>query len=111
DCVACHQTDYDGKHAGSGYPTDCTSCHTPTVWSDGQFNHDSQYFPIFSGKHNGKWSACSTCHTNQSDYSEFTCFACHTHSQTTMDNKHSEVAGYVYASPNCLSCHPNGTGE
>ncbi|NNM04172.1 MAG: hypothetical protein HKO65_03635, partial [Gemmatimonadetes bacterium] len=37
DCVACHQTDYDGKHAGSGYPTDCTSCHTPTVWSDGQF--------------------------------------------------------------------------
>jgi hypothetical protein len=28
-----------------------------------------------------------------------------------MDNEHSEVSGYVYASPNCLSCHPDGTGD
>jgi hypothetical protein len=33
DCVACHQPDYDGQHTGSGYPTNCTACHTATVWT------------------------------------------------------------------------------
>jgi hypothetical protein len=111
DCVACHQADYDGEHAGSGYPTNCAACHTPTVWIPANFDHDRDYFPIFSGKHRGKWSVsgCSTCHTNPDNFSSFTCFACHKHNQTNMDNDHSEVSGYEYSSPACLSCHPNGT--
>ena len=41
DCIACHQADYDGKHAPAGYPTDCTLCHTPTDWDDGSFDHEA----------------------------------------------------------------------
>jgi hypothetical protein len=111
DCVACHQTDYDGEHSGSGYPTDCSACHTPTVWTPADFDHDNDYFPIFSGKHQGRWNSggCATCHTNPSDFSQFTCFTCHAHNQTKMNNDHSEVGGYVYSSPSCLSCHPSGS--
>ena len=25
-----------------------------------------------------------------------------------MDDKHKDEPGYVYASPNCLACHPDG---
>jgi hypothetical protein len=111
DCVACHQTDYDGQHQGSGYPTDCAACHTPTLWSDGTFNHEAQYFPIFSGKHANKWADCGTCHTNPQDFGVFTCFQCHNHSQNRMDDKHSEEPGYVYESSACLSCHPSGSAD
>ena len=66
-------------------------------------------FPIDSGVHAGRWDACSTCHVNPSNYSQFTCFGCHPHSDesgTAAD--HSEVGGYVYDSSACYACHPQG---
>jgi len=111
DCVACHQSDYDGEHEGSGYPTSCVSCHTPTDWGNGTFDHDTQYFPIFSEDHRNKWSGCNTCHIEPTDFSVFTCFECHKHNQTSMDEEHEGRSGYVYSSPTCLSCHPNGSGD
>jgi hypothetical protein len=87
---------------------DCAACHTPTTWTDGTFNHDQQYFPIFSGKHRQQWTDCSTCHIDPSDLAIFTCFTCHKHNQTDTDDDHSEVSGYVYVSSACLSCHPTG---
>ncbi|MFC1661185.1 cytochrome c3 family protein [Gemmatimonadota bacterium] len=108
DCAVCHLGEYEGEHGGRGFPTTCAACHTPTAWGDGTFNHDGQYFPIFSGKHREEWTSCSTCHSDPDDYSVFTCFNCHKHNQTDMDEDHSEVSGYVYKSPNCLSCHPRG---
>ena len=109
-CIACHQSDYDGRHGGSGYPATCLTCHTRDAWSDADFDHDAQYFPISAGKHQGKWSGCATCHVNASDYSDFSCFACHPHDQTRMDDKHSEVSGYGYDSSLCYACHPDGRG-
>lgn len=38
----------------------------------------------------------------------FSCIDCHAHEQTPMDNKHSGVPGYVWSSPACLACHPDG---
>ncbi|MBM3436056.1 MAG: hypothetical protein FJY07_07585, partial [Bacteroidetes bacterium] len=73
------------------------------------FNHDSQYFPIYSGKHNGKWDQCSDCHTNPNNYEVFTCLTCHTQAET--DNDHDEVPGYQYNSDACLACHPNGNKD
>ena len=60
--MACHQTDYDGQHSGSGYPTTCSACHTATVWSDGTFNHTtiSGGFELL-GTHTSK--PCTACHT------------------------------------------------
>ncbi len=111
DCVACHQADYDGEHDGSGYPTTCNLCHTQTTWGDAAFNHDTDYFPIFTGEHAPRWSDCSTCHTNPTDFSDFTCFTCHVHGQTQMDNKHEGRPGYSYVPSACVSCHPDGTAD
>ncbi|MGD2070227.1 MAG: hypothetical protein PVI57_16245, partial [Gemmatimonadota bacterium] len=104
--VACHQADYDGEHAGSGFPTTCRDCHTPATWDDATFDHDAQFFPIYRGTHQGTWSDCGQCHTTSGDFGVFTCLTCHSRSETDPD--HDEVGGYVYESGACLSCHPTG---
>ena len=111
ECIACHQSDYDGQHDGSGYPTTCLTCHTRDAWSGADFNHDAQYFPIFAGRHSGRWGGCSTCHVDSSDYTNFSCFACHPHDQNRMDDKHSGMSGYSYDSDRCYACHPRGEAD
>ncbi|MBI1336234.1 MAG: hypothetical protein GC164_04650 [Phycisphaera sp.] len=108
DCVTCHLTDYQGttnpNHAASGFSTTCTTCHTNmNTWKGAVFNHT---FPITSGAH--KVFKCSDCHLNPANQQTFSCTHCHDHSQTTMNNKHREVRNYVWSSPACLNCHPNG---
>jgi hypothetical protein len=111
ECVACHQADYDGRHAGSGYPTTCLTCHTTETWQGAEFDHDALYFPIAAGKHQGRWTGCETCHVDASNYAVFSCFACHPHDQDRMDDKHSENPNYVYDSAFCYACHPDGTSS
>jgi mRNA-degrading endonuclease YafQ of YafQ-DinJ toxin-antitoxin module len=112
-CYGCHADDYnqttDPPHQSAQFPTDCESCHTQTTWEPSTFNHDGQYFPIYSGAHNGNWDQCSDCHTNPSNYAVFTCLTCHEQSQT--NNDHSEVTGYQYNSDACLACHPDGNAS
>jgi len=111
-CVSCHQTDYNNttnpNHTAAGFPTDCVSCHTTSTWLGAQFDHDGQYFPIYSGKHRQQWSACSDCHQNASSYAVFTCLTCHEHTKSRMDSAHQGRSGYVYDSQACYSCHPRG---
>lgn len=105
DCVACHQADYQREHAGSGFPTTCTTCHTVASWG-ASFDHDGRFFPINSGAHRGKWTSCATCHVVAGDFTTFTCLQCHLKPQ--MDDKHSGRTGYSYDSQACYSCHPRG---
>jgi hypothetical protein len=109
DCYSCHRTQYESvsnpNHRTAGFPQDCTMCHTTTTWSGAKFAHS---FPIYSGAHNGKWTTCADCHTNSANYTIFSCINCHTHNQTDTDRHHGGVRGYVYASPSCYQCHPNG---
>ena len=111
-CFGCHSADYnattDPAHSTAQFPTDCQSCHTETAWVPSTFNHDSQYFPIYSGKHQGKWSKCTECHTQPTNYLVFSCIDCHEHNRTDMDNEHQGENGYVYNSANCYACHPKG---
>ncbi len=104
DCVACHQSDFDGAHGGSGFPTTCETCHGTSSWAS-SFDHDAQYFPIYTGHHRGRWSSCATCHTSSTDFGAFSCLTCHEHAQSTMDEHHKEVKGYVYESSQCYACH------
>ena len=112
-CFACHTTDYNNTinpaHAIAQFPTDCESCHTENAWIPSTFDHDSQYFPIYSGEHQGEWTLCSECHTEPTNYSVFSCILCHEHNLNDMADEHSDVTDYVYASVNCLACHPTGT--
>jgi hypothetical protein len=106
DCVSCHQAEYSREHAGSGFPVTCATCHTQTSWSGSSFNHDAQFFPIYSGKHDNKWSTCTQCHTTPADFRVFSCTTCHSPGET--NNDHREVSGYAYDSARCYSCHPRG---
>ena len=109
DCYACHQSDYEEEHGGSGFSTNCVDCHTPDDWDDVTFEHDDLYFPIFSGEHRGEWdNNCQTCHTDTNNYMMFTCLNCHEHRQSEMDDEHRGIGGYVYDSVACLNCHPDG---
>ena len=116
DCYSCHKLDYQNttnpNHASSGFPTTCNTCHTSVDWTGAQFTaHDSSYFPIYSGTHNGKWTSCADCHTNSSDFSVFTCIACHQHSnQARVTSDHQGIKGFVYTPTSCYTCHPRGSG-
>jgi hypothetical protein len=111
-CVGCHLTNYNGTtnpaHAAAQFPTTCADCHTQSAWTPANWNHDGQYFPIYSGKHKNQWNTCADCHTNPSNYTIFTCTtACHP--QASTNNKHQGVSGYSYNSAACYNCHPNGS--
>jgi NMD protein affecting ribosome stability and mRNA decay len=111
-CYGCHQDDYNATnnppHQSIGFPHECESCHTQNAWSPSTFDHDNQYFPIYSGRHEGEWNLCSDCHTNPTNYSVFSCIDCHEHNQAEMDDEHEGVQGYIYNSQACYNCHPDG---
>jgi hypothetical protein len=116
DCFSCHSDDYNNttnpNHQAASFPNTCEDCHTTTAWTPANFDHDGQYFPIYSGKHNGKWDECIECHTIPNDFSLFSCIDCHEHSnQSELDNKHLGIEGYVYESNACFECHPTGEKE
>ena len=112
-CVACHLSDYQGttdpNHATAGFPQTCNTCHTTTQWDGATFNHDSSWFPIYSGNHLGRWDTCSDCHNNSGNFAVFTCLSCHPHSDKAgTDADHQGRSGYSYTSTACYSCHPRG---
>ena len=115
-CVSCHESDYNNTtnpgHMAAQFPTDCESCHNASAWAPADWDHDGQYFPIYSGRHQGEWNVCADCHFNLSDYSSFECITCHEHSnQQDVDGHHREVNDYTYDSPSCYRCHPDGRAE
>ena len=112
-CVSCHRDDYDAttnpNHTQMGFPLACATCHGTTDWRGSFTQHDALYFPIYSGAHAGRWSACSDCHTQPSNFAIFDCLGCHPHSdKTATDGHHAAVTGYQYLSSACFSCHPQG---
>jgi hypothetical protein len=114
DCYSCHKPDYerqtDPNHVAANFSHDCTQCHTTTTFGGARYTaHDAAYFPIYSGSHIGRWSRCSDCHTTSANYASFSCFLCHSKSET--DAKHRGVSGYSYDSNACYRCHPTGRGD
>jgi len=110
-CSTCHQTDYNNtnnpSHSALGFSTTCTQCHTTNPgWTPAQYTqHDSQYFPIYSGNHKGAWTNCTDCHQNTSNYALYDCIDCHTHNKTDTDARHRGRNGYSYTSTACYGCH------
>ena len=118
DCFSCHAADYAAakqpNHQLSGFPTDCTLCHTlEPDWMPASFrDHDGEYFPIYSGNHRGEWNSCTECHTTPGNFSLFSCIDCHEHNDANeLARDHRGVSGYVYESNACYACHPRGEEE
>ena len=115
DCFACHEPAFNGttdpNHTSVQFPVTCEDCHSTNAWKPSNWDHDSQYFPIYSGSHRGKWDTCTDCHENTSNYKQFECINCHEHNKTDMDRIHSRRQNYEYTSIACYDCHPNGKGD
>ncbi len=114
-CFDCHKSNYNATkspaHQAAGFGTDCETCHNSNTWKPASFDHDNQFFPIYSGEHKGEWNQCSDCHTSATSFQVFSCITCHEHNKSDTDNKHNGVQGYKYISTDCLGCHPNGTED
>lgn len=115
DCFSCHETDYNNarnpNHILSGFPTDCAVCHTlsPDWMPAGFRDHDSEYFPIYSGEHRGEWDSCTECHTTPGNFMLFSCIDCHEHNDpNSLAREHRGISGYVFESNACYGCHPKG---
>jgi nitrate/TMAO reductase-like tetraheme cytochrome c subunit len=115
ECFSCHENEYNNStnpnHIAASFPTTCEDCHSTVDWIPATFDHDGQYFPIYTGKHSEAWTQCIDCHVVPADYSVFSCIDCHEHNQQEMDDKHQGVEGYIYASSECFACHPTGEKE
>jgi nitrate/TMAO reductase-like tetraheme cytochrome c subunit len=116
DCYSCHDNDYnatsDPNHQSAGFPVQCEDCHNTNNWEETTWDHDAQYFPIYTGKHREAWDNCVDCHLNPGDYGAFECILCHEHSdQADLADKHDEEQDYEYESQACYSCHPTGTAD
>ena len=114
-CMNCHSEDFNNtsipNHTQNNFDQDCATCHTlDPGWSPATYiAHDAEFFPIYSGEHQGEWDQCIDCHTDPSNFSTFSCTNCHTDPETS--DEHSEVNGFVYEDNACLACHPNGSEE
>jgi len=113
-CYGCHADNYnqtiDPNHIAAQFSMSCETCHNENAWTPATFDHDGQFFPVYSGKHEGEWDVCSDCHTNPGNYAVYTCTSnCHQQGETDQD--HDGVGGYSYNSEACFECHPNGESE
>ncbi|MBP1656382.1 MAG: hypothetical protein H6Q31_983 [Bacteroidetes bacterium] len=82
NCYQCHSVDFarpsNPNHVAQQLPTDCVMCHSTSAWTPNTMNHDAAYFRIYSGKHRGRWTQCSQCHTTPGNLASFSCTtACH----------------------------------
>lgn len=112
-CFGCHESDYnnanDPDHNVANFPTDCTECHTENAWEPTSWDHDNDFFPIYSGNHQNEWNECVDCHINPGNYAIFSCIDCHEHNDPNdLADEHEDVPNYEFISTKCLECHPNG---
>ena len=78
----------DDVHKGS-LGTKCADCHGEANWKEATFDHD-KYF-VLDRDHE---APCDTCHRNN-DYSRYTCYGCHEHSEAKVRAEHIEPAWLI----------------
>lgn len=98
NCSSCHLKPDDAYH--QSVTGKCSECHTTLHWVPSTFDH-SAYF-IFDKHHTAD---CKTCHTNN-DYSAYTCYGCHEHSESNIREEHLEEGIADFS--DCASCHHSG---
>jgi hypothetical protein len=97
ECQGCHKTPKDSLH--QQVTGNCSQCHSQEKWTPATFDH-FKYFEL-DRDHNAK---CVACHV-RNDYSAYTCYGCHEHSQEKIRRKHIKEGIRDYA--NCVECHRN----
>ncbi len=96
-CVACHAE--PTEHLGQ-FGTDCVACHSTNAWSPATLKDHS--FPLNHGE--GGTVSCVTCHP--ANYTTYTCYGCHEHTESRIISKHREEG--ISDFQNCVECHADG---
>ncbi len=102
----CHLYEYRGttdpNHQAAGFPTDCEICPDTTSWAGAGFDHSWPLVSIHA------FSPCSECHLTPPVHSNFRCTHCHTHNEINSTSDYDRVSRYIWSSPECVACHPDG---
>ena len=103
-CINCHLTDYNGTtnppHKASGFPQDCSGCHTTANWLGATFNHASTGFTL-TGAHTSL--QCAQCHVNNNfSLTSAACANCHLTDYNGTTNPAHKAAGFPTT---CDTCH------
>jgi hypothetical protein len=98
-CSSCHAKPQDSMHAL--VTEGCQECHSSEKWRPATFDH-AKLFRL-EGDHK---APCATCHVNN-NFSRFTCYGCHEHSESRIRAEHEEegIRNFV----NCVECHRSGS--
>lgn len=94
-CSSCHVAPKDTVHRNASL--ECSLCHADTAWKPATFNHDKLF--VLDRDHH---APCETCHKHN-DYSRYTCFGCHEHSEAKVRAEHLEEG--IRDFRNCVECH------
>jgi hypothetical protein len=98
-CVSCHAE--PAAHMGQ-FGTDCVACHSTDAWTPASFN-GKHAFPLNHGE--GGTVSCATCHP--ANYTTYTCYGCHEHTEARISAKHLEEG--ISNFQNCVECHADGS--
>ncbi|MEZ4456723.1 MAG: hypothetical protein R2882_09275 [Gemmatimonadales bacterium] len=103
-CVSCHQSDYNAtttpNHQATGFPTECTTCHTTVTWTGARFDHNTTHFPLTGGH---AAVACASCHGDGVFAGKpTTCVACHQDNYGRTTNPPHQASGFP---TDCATCH------
>jgi hypothetical protein len=115
DCEGCHR-----DKIFQDTPTECSQCHAEPEIHAGIFGFQCQYchdtqawkpavllehtFPLDHGETG--LLECLTCHAD--DYATYTCYGCHEHDPSEIEEEHVEEGISLFELTNCASCHPQG---
>ncbi len=103
-CVSCHLSTFqhttNPNHVTSGFPTDCSLCHSTVNWTSSTFDHSKTVFPL-TGAHTTV--ACTSCHVNGNFTTTPTdCYSCHKSQYTGTTSPNHIAAGFPTT---CATCH------
>ncbi len=103
-CNGCHAEDFNGttdpSHLVNNFSTDCSECHSQSVWTPSTFDHNTVY--VLEGAHAIIANECLECHSAGYVNTPNTCHACHTEEfNSTADPSHIESN----FSTECAECH------
>lgn len=81
-CSSCHVPPVNALHRN--LKVECSQCHQVRGWKPATFDH-ARFF-VLDRDHS---APCETCHRGN-DYSQYTCYGCHEHSEEGVRAEHAE---------------------
>ncbi|MBI1356633.1 MAG: hypothetical protein GC160_20020, partial [Acidobacteria bacterium] len=109
DCFGCHAQDFssakDPDHAAAGFPHQCGTCHTTSIWTGARFDHSTETSFALTGSH--QQARCSQCHFGgRFAGTPQDCAGCHMTDFEQTKNPNHPQGNF---SAQCQDCHSTAT--